>query len=188
MHFNTQRMARRQREHRNRHCGARHIDGGTQRNRHPERVFGKIQLAAQIHVHRNVGGGGTREKRHHAGFFKDRKRQRIGIFFRAVPNDEGVQYQRHKGHAPQKKAQELRITHENAEAFRRERIRHQTENPDGGATDYDVHDEFHTAREIIQNFTGAVRSLLERNAEPGAPRENPDVVAGQKRMNRIIYG
>ena len=175
--MHAQRRAGRERQNRNRDRRARHVDGRTEGDRYAERVFGKLQLAAQIHVDRNVRRRRTGEERHHAGLTQGDESKRIGILASADPNDDGVQNQRHEEEAPDEKHQKLRVPHERAEPFGRKGVRDQPVNAQGRETDHHVHDEFHAVGKIVKRFTGTVRSLLHRNAETHAPGKNADVIS-----------
>ena len=83
-------------QHGNGDCCARHIDGGTQRNRNGIGIAIQIQLFTQCHIHRNVRRRAAGEEGIHAAFAQAQQHQRERVTTNFPPHQQWVNHQRHQ--------------------------------------------------------------------------------------------
>ncbi|CAI0773257.1 Uncharacterised protein [Serratia marcescens] len=185
VHRDAQRVYRRQRQHGDGDRRAGHVDGGAQRDGNRVGVLIQVQLLAQFHVHRDVGGGAAGEEGGHAALAQAGEHQRIRVAADLPVNDQRVEHQRHQQHAAKQHHQQLGVAPQRAEAGFRQRGGHQAEDAERRTADHRAHHQRDRMGHVVDQPLGGLGSVAQRQPQTDGPGQNADVVGVNQRMERV---
>ena len=155
---------------------AGHVDSGAQRDGHRVVVLVQAELAAQLHVHRYVGGRAAGEEGGEAGILQAAQDERIGVLAGADPHDERVGDQRDDEHAGHEHQDEMAVLGEDLQARGADRGVHQAEDAEGSQIDDPAHRLGNGVGDGGEHFLGALAGSAQGDAEHHGPGEDAHVV------------
>ena len=185
--LNSQRIRRRQRQHRNRDGSARHVDGRAQRNRDRVDVRVQPETRAEAHIDRDVRSGAAGEERVDAAFPECREDQRVRVFMGFQEHDQRIHDQRDGEERAEQHHEQPCVAEERVKAAFADGFRHKPHDAEGSEADDPLDDFRHAFGDFRDKSLRRRRRIAHCNAEQHRPREDADIVCFDDGVHRIVH-
>ena len=178
-------MHRRQGQHGNGDCRARHVYGCAQWDRHGVGIAVQVQLLRQRHVNRNVRRRAAGEEGIHSALAQAGQHQRIRVAADLPEHQQRVDHQRHQQHTADQHNQQLRVAPQRVETGGCKRRGDQPENTDWRKANHQLHHKGHGVGQIVDQVFRGVVTVTQREAQANRPDQDANVVSAHQRGDGV---
>ena len=157
-------MYGRQGQNRDGNSRAGHVNGRAQRNRDRIGIAIQIQLFAQGHIHRNVGGGAAGKEGVYAAFAQAGHHQRIRVAADFPEHQQRVNHQRHQQHTANQHQQQLGVAPQGFKTGRRQRGSDQAEDTQRRKANHHFNDKGDRVGHVVNQIFGGFIAVAQRES------------------------